>query len=75
MENRLIVYLGECSFAIYIYHWSFWIILEHMHHLNIQITEAMVISCIAGTIFLSMASYSFYENPLRKWATKKFISR
>ncbi len=73
MENKFIVYLGECSFAIYIYHWSFWLLLENMRRLHIDFSEKFVILCMLGTIVFSMISYSFYENPIKKLATRKFI--
>jgi peptidoglycan/LPS O-acetylase OafA/YrhL len=73
LENKLTLYLGECSFAIYIYHWSFWLSLEYTQKMGAIITPPMVLFCIFGTIIFSMASYSFYENPLKNWATKKFI--
>jgi peptidoglycan/LPS O-acetylase OafA/YrhL len=73
LDNKFILYLGECSFAIYIYHWSFWLSLEYAQKMGAIITPPMVLFCIFGTIIFSMASYSFYENPLKNWATKKFI--
>ncbi len=75
MENKFVIYLGECSFAIYIYHWSFWTILESTQRLGYSISNTMVLACMAGTTLFSMASYSFYENPLQKWATRNFIRR
>lgn len=73
IENKFTLYLGECSFAIYIYHWSFWLILDYSQKKGIVVTPTIVLFCILGTIILSMISYSFYENPLKNWAIKKFI--
>lgn len=75
LENKFTLYLGECSFAIYIYHWSFWLLLEYAHKNGIGITPMVVLLFMLGTIVFSMISYSFYENPLKNWATKKFIAK
>ncbi len=77
MQHRTIVYLGECSYAIYIYHWTFWVIVENMvrvHYPHETVVLASWLGMLATTV-LSMASFSLYENPVRKWATRKFIAR
>lgn len=77
MENRFIVYLGECSYAIYIYHWAFWMIVENMVRLQLPASTVTAAGWLAmlATVLLSMASFSWYESPVRKWATRRFITR
>ncbi|MBA4696942.1 MAG: acyltransferase [Legionella sp.] len=76
LQNRLLVFLGHTSFAIFIYHW---IILTYasriIRHFDIQIhTTSAVLATIAtvlgSTILVSIINYKYFEQPLYRLARR-----
>lgn len=65
------VFLGEISYAIYIYHWIPWTAVSQAkaHGLNVQPGLVMVV--VVLTILFSAASFIWYEKPARSFIRRK----
>lgn len=73
LRNRVVVYLGECSYSLFIYHYS--IILFFLLHKPIWehypmwlVVSAWWAACLA----ISIASFELIEKPSRKFLLRKF---
>ena len=71
MDNKLMVHLGECSFALYIYHWIFWLILSHIKLVEGAVDVGMVMLMMLAALATSLLSYNLYEQPIRWWAYRR----
>lgn len=72
LKIPFLVFLGDISYGIYIYHWIPWTVLSHAkaHGLDLPVWSGMVV--IVVTIMFSAASYVWYEMPARLYLRKKF---
>lgn len=75
LENKYLIFLGEISYSIYIYHWIFWLMLQYWKDSGQQTPAVLVAGCVLATIGVSVMSFVFFENPVRRWGTKHFISK
>jgi peptidoglycan/LPS O-acetylase OafA/YrhL len=63
-----LVYLGELSYGIYIFHWPMYDLIRPLLERCGIVTHAYnaaALSC-AGTILISALSYHFWETPIRR---------
>lgn len=65
------VFLGESSYALYIYHWIPWTATAHYHAAGFETPISLVTGVITVTILLSAASYIWYERPTRLYLRRK----
>ena len=73
ISSKIVVYLGTISFGMYLWHKP--LIAYLLHYLDkssLSFTEAFYI--VLSTIILSILSYHFYENPIRKRNILKYKS-
>ncbi|MBN9142835.1 MULTISPECIES: acyltransferase family protein [unclassified Novosphingobium] len=75
--NRIFYYLGNASYAIYLFHLQFisaflGIFSKHAHGMPVTLAIATI---SATTIAISCAIYSFVEVPLTKYLMAKLIHR
>lgn len=75
LENKNLIFLGEISYSIYIYHWIFWLILQYGKDAGQQASAILVAGCVLATMVVSAVSFVFFETPMRRWGTKRFISK
>jgi peptidoglycan/LPS O-acetylase OafA/YrhL len=72
LKRPTLVFLGNASYGIYIYHWIPLICIiiataggRHLH-------PAAVAAVVAGVVLFSAASYAWYETPMRRWLRVRF---
>ncbi len=66
------VFLGDTSYAIYIYHWIPWTVLAWAKAGGWILSPWLVTGVILLTILSSAASYLWYERPARIYLRKRF---
>jgi peptidoglycan/LPS O-acetylase OafA/YrhL len=64
--------LGEASYALYIFHWIPWTGLTVLKAHGLPIPPALVAAVIGLTILCSLASYLWFEKPVRSYVRLKF---
>ena len=69
------VFLGDISYAVYIYHWTPWTVVAHAKAAGWPVPSGLVAGVIVLTILFSAASYLWYEKPLRLYLRRKFAGR
>lgn len=62
LSNKVLIYLGEISFAFYMIHQ---LVLRYYEYFTLPKSSMAIISFII-TLILSMVAYKFYEEPMRK---------
>ncbi|WP_371270710.1 acyltransferase family protein [Flavobacterium sp.] len=70
-KNRIVkvlIYLGDISFSIYIFHIFFIHIWKDYFHINSLIT--LLLLTIFGTLLLSSITYKYIEQPFIKYSKK-----
>jgi peptidoglycan/LPS O-acetylase OafA/YrhL len=74
-EVRPLVWIGECSYSIYLYHYAVGMILISQVSKTISLGSQLLL--VAGVYLLIFAvgrfSYATVENPARRWLTKLLI--
>jgi peptidoglycan/LPS O-acetylase OafA/YrhL len=66
LAKRWMVFLGEISYAIYIYHWIAWAALASAYNSGNDV-RPWAAPAIALVVAFSAASYLWYERPMRRW--------
>lgn len=66
-RRPLAVFLGDTSYALYIYHWIPWMVLSRAVADGAQVSTGLVTGVIVLTILFAAASYLLYERPARIW--------
>ena len=72
LARRSWVFLGDISYAIYIYHWVPWTVLSYAIASRRTVPPGLVAGIVVLTILFSAASYLWYEKPVRYWIRAKF---
>ena len=63
LTNRVSTYLGDISYSLYLWHWPIWIFAGVLIPTD---TPQAFIGLLALTVVLSMFSYHFLEDPVRR---------
>jgi peptidoglycan/LPS O-acetylase OafA/YrhL len=71
LARRAGVFLGEASYGIYIYHWIFWMSLDHYKAAGHPVSAGLVTAMVALTILFASASYAWFERPARNLIRSK----
>jgi peptidoglycan/LPS O-acetylase OafA/YrhL len=71
LKRPSMVFLGDISYGIYIYHWIPWTLISHAGAAGFHAPVWLVTAVIVGTIMFSAASYLWYERPARLYLRKK----
>jgi peptidoglycan/LPS O-acetylase OafA/YrhL len=75
LEVRPLVWIGECSYSIYLYHYAVGMILISQISKTIGLGSQLLL--VVGVYLLIFAvgrfSYATVENPARRWLTKLLI--
>ena len=66
------VFLGDISYAIYIYHWIPWTVVSHAGARGFHVSHAMGWFVVLLIILFSAASYVWYERPARMLLRERF---
>lgn len=74
-EIRPLVWLGECSYSIYLYHYAVGMILISQISKTIGLApQLLLVAAISLLVFaVGRISYVTVENPSRRWLTKLLI--
>jgi len=75
LEIRPLVWIGECSYSIYLYHYAVGMILISRISKTIGLgPQLALVAAVYLVIFaIGRISYAAVENPARRWLTKLFI--
>ena len=75
LEVRPLVWIGECSYSIYLYHYAIGMILISQVSKTIGlIPQLLLVAAISLLVFaIGRISYVTVENPSRRWLTKLLI--
>ncbi|MFT3704584.1 MAG: acyltransferase family protein [Agriterribacter sp.] len=71
LETRVMVYLGECSYSLYLWHWPIMALIRYYNNrYDFNFYEVLLICSV--TMLISYLSYTFVENYFRKLKNIKF---
>lgn len=75
-EVRPLVWIGECSYSIYLYHYAVGMILISQVSKTIGLVpQLLLVAAISLLVFaVGRISYATVENPSRRWLTKLLIA-
>ena len=72
-------FLGNISFPVYIIHYPLmylfysWLIENKLYTFGETWQIALIV--MAGSVVIAWLCLKFYDEPVRKWLTKKFLSK
>lgn len=74
-EIRPLVWIGECSYSIYLYHYAVGMILISQVSKTVGLAPQLLLVAAISLLVLAVgrASYAVVENPARRWLTKLLI--
>lgn len=74
-EIRPLVWIGECSYSIYLYHYAVGMILISQVSKTIGLIPQVLLVAAISLLVLAVGrvSYAVVENPSRRWLTKLLI--
>lgn len=74
-EIRPLVWIGECSYSIYLYHYAVGMILISQVSKTIGLAPQLFLVAAISLLVLAVGrvSYATVENPARRWLTKLLI--
>jgi len=74
-EVRPLVWIGECSYSIYLYHYAVGMILISQVSKTIGLAPQLLLVAAISLLVLAVGrvSYTVVENPARRWLTKLLI--
>lgn len=75
LEVRPLVWIGECSYSIYLYHYAVGMILISQVSKTIGLTSQLLLVAAISLLVFAIGRVSFVtvENPSRRWLTKLLI--
>lgn len=75
LEVRPLVWIGECSYSIYLYHYAVGMILISQVSKTIGLTSQLLLVAAISLLVFAIGRISFVtvENPSRRWLTKLLI--
>ena len=68
LNNRLLVYVGNLSYLLYLWHWPIFVITKA---LSTSFGNIEKLNVLTLTVFLSVITHHFFENPIRFSTTSK----
>ena len=68
LERPACVYVGQLSYAIYLWHWPIFVLLRWSVGFYCSLWR---LSAVAATLMLSVASHHFIEKPVQRLGTKR----
>jgi hypothetical protein len=66
LRRPWLVFLGNASYGVYIYHWIGWTAVAHAQAAGWHLHPAAVAVVVVGIVAFSAASYAGFESPLRR---------
>lgn len=72
LSVRPMVYLGQISYGLYIWHWPWSVLLDVAHRDDFRMLRAPV--ALAGTVVCAVLSYHLVEQPIRRGAISKWLT-
>ncbi len=75
---RICKFLGDISYPLYMVHYPFiYLYYAWVKNENLTFSESLpgAIALVIGSILLAYASLKFYDEPVRKYLTKRFLRR
>jgi peptidoglycan/LPS O-acetylase OafA/YrhL len=77
-SSKICKFLGDISYPLYIVHYPFmYLFYSWLWSNNITFSEAwpVTIALFFGNILLAYLCLKLYDEPIRKWLTKKFLTK
>ncbi len=65
------VFLGDISYAVYLYHWTPWLLLTYAAGRGFEISPLVAALAVAITIVFSAASFIGFERPVRVYLRRR----
>jgi peptidoglycan/LPS O-acetylase OafA/YrhL len=62
LDNHLLVYLGNISYLLYLWHWPILMISKNSYS-EFKLEQTLLV--LLYTVFLSVLTHHLFENPLR----------
>jgi peptidoglycan/LPS O-acetylase OafA/YrhL len=78
LTSRLALLLGDASYSIYLTHYLVLMVAAKLIGtvpLNAWLSRTALVLSILATIVLSVALYTWYETPARKWLRQRWLDR
>lgn len=77
LEIRPLVWIGECSYSVYLYHYAVGMILISQISKTIGLGPQLLLVAAASLFVLMVGriSYATVENPARRWLTRVLIGQ
>ena len=67
----VLVFLGDVSYGIYIYHWIPWTVISHATAAGLSVPPALVTGIVVATIMFSAVCFVAIEKPARVYLRQK----
>lgn len=77
-SSKICKFLGDISYPVYIVHYPFMYLFYSWlwkNELTFAETWPVAIGLIVGNILLAYAALKLYDEPVRRWLSKKFLAR
>ena len=62
LSSRILMYIGDRSYAIYLWHWPLIIFAKHIF----PDSSTIIVLSVILSVFISIVTFKFIENPIRK---------
>lgn len=72
LDRRASVFLGDVSYAVYLYHWAPWLMLTYAAGRGLVLSPLLVTGVVVATILFASASYVGFERPARAYLRRRF---
>ena len=76
--NKMCTFLGDISYPLYILHFPFMLTyMAWVHNNKISLSQGLIvgIGVLICSIILSYVVLKWYDEPVRKWLTQKFLKK
>lgn len=77
-SSKICKFLGDISYPVYIVHYPFMYLFYSWlwkNELTFAETWPVAVGLIIGNILLAYAALKLYDEPIRRWLSKKFLAR
>ena len=73
LSSKVFVFVGKISYPMYLWHWPLLVFSRYLYPEGSKSILSNLYFVIFVTIMLSVLTYHFIENPIRKIKTKKIV--
>ena len=73
LSNRIVVFVGKISYPMYMWHWPLLVFSRYLYPPGSTSIFSNLHFIIAITVIISILTYFFFENPVRRSKSKIFV--